>query len=113
MHPTTPPSGQSLWTKSSEVPSAPTRQEPASKPFTWDAVATGAREPGQQQQEQQVNQREGVEAGQASCGERRQLARPHRGAGHTPDVTPDCPHHPRNYPQKSPRSPTLPPSITP
>lgn len=111
MHPTPCPSGQSLWTKHSKAPSAPTWQEPASKPFTWDAVSTGAREPGQQQQEQQVDQREGVEAGQASCGERRQLARPHRRAATpqtsplivpitppstTPQISPDHPqHHPR------------------
>ena len=61
-----PPPG--IWRKSSETPESTPHPHRALPTLTSDAVPGGAREPGQQQQEQQVDQGECVDPEQAGCG---------------------------------------------
>ena len=83
-----PPPGS--WTKSPETPSHPATRCRALPALTLDAVPGGAREPGQQQQKQQVDQRERVDAEEAGCGgNRTRSARPPGGGGSQPRA----PHH--------------------
>ena len=57
-----------IWRKNSETPESTPHPHQALPTLTSDAVPGGAREPGQQQQEQQVDQGECVDPEQAGCG---------------------------------------------